>query len=237
MKRLLIILFLCFAGNSYICKAQFPWGKDMSMDLEKIKEYLNAVPGSMFEEPAAGFQLSSHAKCFYLMILYSIEYNKQIDRIDNATDCQEKYDLYGILLIHIASSTAISYCPEDLLDLFNNPKRKNEKERFIEELTFIWQIGRFYSNSYDGGGLFFYTDWNRLSLDIYGKIYEYLYHITVNKFLIYGTHISDSEVYESAIKQIIHDYFHPDTIISTTFVVGEKMDALPCSPGSKHRKN
>ncbi|HTO36742.1 MAG TPA: hypothetical protein VLZ72_10915, partial [Flavobacterium sp.] len=41
----------------------------------------------------------------------------------------------------------------------------------------------------------------------------------------------------SAILDLINEYFHPETIIKTTLEIGEKMDALPCSPGSQYRKN
>lgn len=243
MKRLLIIFFLCIASNSYISQAQNLediFDKKV-MDIDAIVEMLES---DGWGEPPAGYQISSQAKCLYLMILYALEYDKHVERIHAATDCEEKYDLYGVLLIYIASSTAISYCPEDLLNLFDNPKRKKEIERLIEELSFISLVGSYYIHTKQHEDFYDYSDWDRLSLEIYQKIALFFNKggWGVLKWDPYNERYEDydgteEQYLEAAIKKLINDYFHPDTIIKTTLVIGEKMDALPCSPGSKHRAN
>lgn len=238
MKRLLIILFLCFAGNSYIGHAQETRTFFDKLDDILDEEYddnisdegfgkLMDLLGDEFNE-SAGLQFSSYTKCLYLMILYALEYERHVKRINKATDCEEKYDLYGVLLIYIASSTAISYCPEDLLDLFDNPDKIKELERFYEEMTYLYDLNEHYFFTWQIEGLNSKNLFDQLDADVILVVGGFLAHYKSK-----GLGIS----VEGAIKDLINEYFHPDAIIKTTLETGEKMDALPCSPGSKHRAN
>lgn len=238
MKRLLIILFLCFAGNSYIGHAQETRTFFDKLDDILDEEYddnisdegfgkLMDLLGDEFNE-RAGLQFSSYTKCLYLMILYALEYERHVKRINKATDCEEKYDLYGVLLIYIASSTGISYCPEDLLDLFDNPDKIKELEKFYEEMTYLYDLNEHYFFTWQIEGLNSKNLFDQLDADVILVVGGFLAHY---KWKGLGISV------EGAIKDLINEYFHPNTIIKTTLETGQKMDALPCSPGSQYRKN
>ena len=238
MKRLLIIFFLCIAGNSYYSQAQTPEEIILllrnEMGEQAYDELVDKTGGLLdflkleSKNSTAEFQFSSYTKCLYLMILYALEYEKHEKRINEATDCEEKYDLYGVLLIHIAASTAISYCPEDLLDLFDNPEKIKELEKFYEEMTYLYDLNEHY---------FFTGQLGNLDRD---NFFDYLHTqviLVVGGFFAHYKSKGLGIFVEGAVKDLINEYFHPDAIIKTTLETGEKMDALPCSPGSQHRKN
>jgi len=52
--------------------------------------------------------------CVAMMVLYVYEYVNLVDRTDRETDCKRKYDLYGMQLLSLSSSTTILYCRERL---------------------------------------------------------------------------------------------------------------------------
>lgn len=116
MKRLLIILFIYLLGGGGGQTTQAQTIEEVINELhDKLgltpEEYIVTFKKLMtnFDEDVtgvSGMQLSSNTKCFYMMILYAFEYEDHVRRINNATDCQEKYDKYGVLLMYIAASTA-----------------------------------------------------------------------------------------------------------------------------------
>lgn len=248
MKRLLIIFFLCFAGNSYNSQAQnleeiihvIHGGLGGEEGVEELLDGASGLLNTIGDEinESAGLQFSSYVKCLYMMIVYSLEYEHHVKRINEATDCEEKYDLYGVLLMYIASSTAISYCPESLLDLLDNPEKRKEEEKFYAEIKFIENLGA-YLGLYGTDGLGLYPDDNlidKLYIDMILKISSipfYLAHFDQEEGTMYNHRVTT----RYAIASIIEEYFHPEAVINTTLETGEKMDALPCSPGSQHRRN
>lgn len=239
MKRLLIILFLCFAGNSYIGHAQHRERTGEEFIYKVIHEMLKTYIGDFdygtttadflneFKE-SKGLQFSSYTKCLYMMILYALEYEKHVKRINEATDCEEKYDLYGVLLIYIASSTGISYCPESFLDLFDNPDKIKELEKFYQEMTYLYDLNEHYFFTGQIEGLNSKNLFDQLDADVILVVGGFLAHY---KWKGLGNYV------EGAVKDLIKEYFHPEAVIKTTLETGQEMDALPCSPGSKHRAN
>lgn len=243
MKRLLIILFLCLIGTSHNSQAQTLGDYFDMLDDLLDGEYDESVgPAEMFyggfkelmgiigEEmnESAGLQFSSYTKCLYMMILYALEYEKHVKRINEARDCEEKYDLYGVLLIYIASSTGISYCPESFLDLFDNPDKIKELEKFYQEMTYLYDLNEHYFFTGQIEGLNSKNLFDQLDADVILVVGGFLAHY---KWKGLGNYVG------GAVKDLINEYFHPEAVIKTTLETGEKMDALPCSPGSRHRKN
>lgn len=236
MKRLLIIFFICLLGGGQTTQAQ-TIGDDLNELYDKIgltpDDYLLVYYKLLanFDRDVtgiSGMQYSSHTRCFEIMIQYAYEYERHEKRINSAANCQEKYDLYGVLLMLIASSTAISYCPEDMLEILNNPNRAQDKAKFLEEVTYLYELNASTELR------------DRMRAQDRFSFIESWYHgliVTIGNFLKqYKLHGLGNYI-QQAVIDLINEYFHPNTIINNSLEIGEKMDLLPCSPGSQHRRN
>lgn len=55
--------------------------------------------------------------CIFMMVVYLDSYFKLVHKTEATSDCETKYDLYGMQTMAIAGSTTIMYCPENLWNM------------------------------------------------------------------------------------------------------------------------
>lgn len=178
---------------------------------------------------------SADTKCAYLIFKYKMEIDSLVARTKAEENCKKKYDLYGMQLTAMMSSTTIMYCSEDLYNLFNsrdngfhsknNTEKEEEKEKLKQLVTDITQILQ------DGGKKF--GAWS------YGRgdppnDFEKTFLISYQNL---GKLMSDSTPYYDKeddivkpIQKILNKYFHPVSLLGNTVAISKEMDKLkPCA--------
>lgn len=153
---------------------------------------------------------SPEVKCTYMLLKYKKEFDSLVAKTNAAENCKKKYDLYGMQLMAMASSTSLVYCSKDLGDLVGADTKEEEDklERWVTEITQILEIG-YASNDLEKTFLF-YKD------ELFWRVL--LKNITSNYDKIKRIDIT------------LHKYWHPISIIKTTASISKQMDALkPCT--------
>lgn len=181
---------------------------------------------------------SPELKCIYLMIKYEENFVELKKETNKADDCQIKYDLYGMQLMAIASSTTIIYCTEGLYNLILGDG--NLGGSIFDSPEYVTVLGDYYD-------LFRDYDDRKYHLDslTYGKSYNQLhedFQKTMRNFLFAegGLTLSNDEDESKRklmiraherISYLLETYFHPLAIIKESVDIGNTMSALPCSKG------
>lgn len=172
---------------------------------------------------------SPETKCTYMIFKYKMEIDSLAANTAAAKNCKKKYDLYGMQLMAMMSSTTIMYCSEDLYNLFFSSENTEEEEeklkQLVEDITQIFAKGakKFGAWSYGRGDppndlektfLIFYQNESSL-LDDTVSYYDKLDNIS------------------KPIMKILGEYFHPLILLKNTVAISKEMDKLkPCADSS-----
>lgn len=183
-------------------------------------------------------------RCVAMMVLYVYEYVNLVDRTDAETHCKTKYDLYGMQLLSMASSTTIMYCPEGLAAQSNDHLGELSRDYFE-----ILNANRppeydYYNLDSDihgehGPGLQAQS-WDRMNawarLDFKSR---YLQQLRLDAYdEIFYQADDPEEVDREAVEALREDhgfirhligYFDPSYIVPRTLSVGQSMEDLGCS--------
>lgn len=168
---------------------------------------------------------SAETKCAYMIFKYKMEMDSLIAKTNAAENCRKKYDLYGMQLIAMTSSTTIMYCSEGLYNLLFSTDNSEEEQKKVNQLTTeiteIVTVGakKFMAWSYDRGDA--PNDVEKTFIMIYQNAYE----------------LADDSSYQqkedevtSEIMQALGIYFHPASLLRNTISISEEMDKLkPCA--------
>ncbi|WP_298264086.1 hypothetical protein [uncultured Lutibacter sp.] len=182
---------------------------------------------------------SPELKCIYLMIKYEENFVKLKKETNKTDDCLIKYDLYGMQLMAIASSTTIIYCTEGLYNLILGDG--NLGGSIFDSPEYVIVLGDYYDLISD-------HDDRKYGLNNspkYGKRYNQLhedFQKTLREFLFAEESLTVSNDKEKnkrkhmiraheRISYLLNTYFHPLAIIKESVDIGNTMSALPCSKG------
>ncbi|WP_129652834.1 hypothetical protein [Flagellimonas olearia] len=162
---------------------------------------------------------SAETKCAYLIFKYKIEMDSLISKTNAEEDCKKKYDLYGMQLMALMSSTSIMYCTEDLFNKFTNGGDFEELKPMVADITQILQedAEKFEklaeSNDFEQTFHAIYKDYDlRMLMDDSGYSFDKLDEIS------------------KPILAILLRYFHPLSLVTTTTEISKQMDKLkPCA--------
>lgn len=142
---------------------------------------------------------SSQMKCIYIMSAYVYHLEKLNEETEATVDCKLKYDLYGMQLLAIASSTTIMYCPEGMANIADE-----EMNELSEEFYFLM--------SSDNASPIVKKLQKWMGVLMYGPWAEFDFGDDIAKDIIY----------------FLIAYFHPNFVIGKPLEIGQKMEALGC---------
>jgi len=199
---------------------------------KKREEYVNDLEGYLPE-----------TKCLYLMLKYKAGYDALTDEIQSTSDCKKKYDLYGMQLMMMMSSTTIMYCTEDLrnicIETADNikidPKHKSSAlEALDTELIEIFNNYDDYlassnrvENSVDDGLL---SDFADLNSDLEATIIEEFFRVLHEDYRDELKSKSGDLTFVFYIASILNQYFDPISLFKNTIEISKEMDVLkPCA--------
>ena len=163
------------------------WEEDWKKKMEENAELLEALD-------------EKYLRCTALMGLYVYEYLQLEKGAESEENCRLKYDLYGMQLLALTTSTTIMYCPEEMTNLSNTDYRHTWEE-FRKA---IFEVPHYSSQRL----------WIKMQflLDYFGR-YPGDYDVSRNEHLIY---------------EHLIPFFHPYFIAPKTLQIGRKMEALGC---------
>ncbi|UBZ12288.1 hypothetical protein LDL77_10305 [Flagellimonas marinaquae] len=190
---------------------------------------------------------TAYSKCFYLIAKYVMEMDGLREETEKSKDCKKKYDLYGMQLMAMMSSTSIMYCTEELYnkiaDVFGtlkvgerrDPNAFDELDEFVREMNTLVLILHTVDLLGDN-----YTETERNANDIfdeYMKDHEITdFEETILRFL--SQHYDDLIMVKDGIAlfditkvaDLINQYFHPLSLMKDGVDISQKMDRLkPCA--------
>lgn len=180
---------------------------------------------------------STYSKCFYLMAKYIIELEELKVATEEASECRRTYDLYGMQLMAMMSSTTIMFCTEELYnkiaDMFGtlevgerrDPHEFDELVDFTEEMEALLKHLDFLSNTNEADFQAVnnytknWTDFERTLVLFFGNVYK----PTVQK--------GDKTYFDvTKVASLIEKYFHPLSLIKEGVTISQQMDRLkPCT--------
>lgn len=180
---------------------------------------------------------SSELKCIYLMVKYAFNYEEIKEETRNTALCKEKYDLYGMQLMAITSSTTIMFCTEELFNMGTNGRgladmdlsESPEYMEVIDEYIGILSDSEGLPNADLYGFSGIHNDFKK-TLITYAILKPDYIEGNGNNFLDRNTPEFRASLADRVF-DLLMEYFHPLTIISETVDIGKKMKALPCSDG------
>jgi hypothetical protein len=191
--------------------------------------------GKRFDENAEilGAMDNPELRCVAMMVLYVYEHESLVDMTDREGNCKRKYDLYGMQLLSLATSTTIMYCPEGLnaysneqLDRIGSDYKSilmgNVSDRLFEEIQAMFNE----SNSDDElpeHGIEV-SGWSRL-------VFKTMYLASALRGTNAGLVDVEAQLNVDAyfIRSLIR-YFTPRYVLTKTFQISQKMEALGCAP-------
>lgn len=193
-------------GSAASSEGQNAWHEEW----EKKKEENSAILDALDDK---------NDKCLALMILYLHEYYSLVDLINSEQNCKMKYDLYGMELLTLTSSTTIMYCPEGL-DASDN--KAEIMKNFIDKF-FVFEYDNPENVHLIGGNT---GHLERTALAENGNFSVKLADLIAN----FGRENYDweTEDYGLFMESLISP-FRPEFITTRLLTVGAKMEALGCS--------
>ncbi|PVW13056.1 hypothetical protein [Marixanthomonas spongiae] len=171
--------------------------------MDKLKEMLEGERENLDEFN----DWSSQMKCTYMMLAYVYNLEKLNEETEATADCKLKYDLYGMQLLAIASSTTILYCPEGMA---------NATEQEMDDVSMeLWVL--------------FMTDYDVIEPNTSPIIKNIKKWVSQ---LFYGPFSEFNDVNGgNTVKGFIYyltAHFHPEFVMGKTLEIGQKMEALGC---------
>ncbi len=140
-------------------------------------------------------------KCYAMMILYVDQYLQLVDETDRTSECTVKYDLYGMQLLAMATSTTVMYCPESMSEL-----------QFTE---FRPIFDDFYS-ALQG------MDDSVLAIKIKAKLVDIISRWRQE------SRTDPDDIGNEYVLDYLIKFFRPEYILSRTLEIGREMEALGC---------
>ncbi|MDC6384647.1 hypothetical protein D2V93_02140 [Flagellimonas taeanensis] len=172
---------------------------------------------------------SPYTKCFYLMVRYINELEAVKAETANDNDCRRTYDLYGMQLTMMMSSTTIMFCTEELFNAMSSVNhleysgveildKPEELKRFVEEMNAVIQLvpdmNRESKTDFDKR-MEKYTEFER-TLIVFFQVYPELRN--EDKFRLYQ------------LNALLEKYFHPLSLMKDGVAISQQMDRLkPCT--------
>lgn len=184
---------------------------------------------------------SPYSKCFYLMIKYIMELEELKVATEVVDDCKKTYDLYGMQLIAMMSSTNIMFCTEELYNDLqhlkeidkNSDPQMGRKEKIQASSD---DIKRFFGEMNDFAPLVLvagYTnDKKQDLLRPIGLEYTDFEDTLIRFFLKHTTFMIDHnmEFEPMLVAGLIEKYFHPLSLMTDGVAISQQMDRLkPCT--------
>lgn len=179
-------------------------------------------------------------KCLYIMLKYKSEFDALTGEIQSTSDCRKKYDLYGMKLMMMMSSTTIMYCTEDLWNLISSFdwETQDKPSALVDLDTELFEIVKKYDDylallNREGGveddELFpAYADLTDSDLDI--TIIEEFYEETLKDNKEEYQNKDGNGSFALPIGIILNKYFEPGNLLKNTLEISKEMDALkPCT--------
>ena len=166
--------------------------------------------------------------CVALMVLYVYDYDRLIARTERESDCRLKYDLYGMQLLSMTSSTTVMYCPEGL-SMLSNEELGNVSQQYFElALGHIPDYSFF--DAPEGEGI--NGDWSELttwqSLAVKTGILDDKYRDARDDYELAGGDLNEN----IGFIRFLIEYFKPSYIVPRTLTVGHEMEVIAAAcPG------
>jgi len=188
--------------------------------------------GEIMEENAEILEAfdTKYLKCTAMMILYVYEYLTLVEATKAEGDCKMKYDLYGMQLLYMASSTTIMYCPEEIASLSSGEQDKIYDE-FINILIDHFGIEDMYDEDATEKELEEIIDMAASSGGPYGSLLGKLASIAKivraaqRSISTYDRGQGDGTV---TVLRSLTTFFNPSYIIPRTLEIGKIMSAMGC---------
>lgn len=195
--------------------------------VDDFKEKLNEKFKKLGDFSSYMDNYSAETKCAYMVFKYKMEIDSLVAKTIAEEDCKKKYDLYGMQLMAMMSSTTIMYCSEGLYNLFyssNNTEEEEEEKlkQLVEDVTEIlgesaikfgaWSYGRGDPlNDFQKTFLIFYQDFGEI-LDDSTPYFDKLDDVS------------------KPLMGLLAKYFHPISLLGSTVEISKQMDKLkPCA--------
>lgn len=224
------------ASNSMPDNFLKEWGNYRN-DTKHQKEFENAFKNKFqkYNEYISNLDnYSPYSKCLYLMIKYINELETLKAATEEASECRRTYNLYGMQLMAMMSSTTIMFCTEELYNEIKNFEKGDENAQqmamsgdfgsFIEDLDKLLEIYDNYQkneNDYSADRKTFdtVTDFEITLM----RFFDYLDTVTFEKW---------GRTYIDLIRvaSLIEKYFHPLSLMKDGVAISQQMDRLkPCT--------
>lgn len=156
---------------------------------------------------------SPQTKCLYLMAKYISELEALKTETEKDSDCRRTYDLLGMQLMAMMSSTTIMFCTEELF----NTLGKLGPEMSQEDMDYISEIKKDFNLLY---GKEKNTDFEKTMVQFYINDYAF-----VDPY-----HEDDLSIEFTKINQYLLKYFHPLSLMKEGMAISQQMDKLkPCT--------
>ncbi|MBR9855912.1 MAG: hypothetical protein GYB37_15290 [Algicola sp.] len=235
-------------------------GKGELQKTAEMKVFENALKGQMVGAKEFVLNLdkyNSHTKCFYLIIKYINALDELKEITEETNECKKKYDLYGMQLMTMMSSTSIMYCTEELYNklkawgLSDSPVLGEDDEinTFVTDMyrILLYTVAKDDINieGYAFSGRLVDTEMVNYVMETYEENYTLTdFEKTIGDFLVKKRNVTmDSEdpndeipitINIEYILILIQKYFHPVSLAQDAIAISEKMDVLkPCAVRSK----
>lgn len=216
-------------GNAQQTSEKASDSEAMKQFKKEIKYYISGI------NDLDGY--SGELKCLYLIIKLATLIETLGANAENAALCQEQYDLYGIQVMALASTSGIVYCYDDLtefLPTFSNTESSGHKkwEKFANEYADIYTKYDHcdYRNFYYGEDI---SDCMKINPGL-----ELDFVTTISNALgVYDSFYpgkKQKSKYVNYIKLLLSHLirvYNPVEALARTIKIGQKMKALPCSDG------
>jgi|TARA_R100000479_G_scaffold51000_3_gene24128 hypothetical protein len=177
---------------------------------EEQREFMENLKKFLEEEKKnldAFNEWDSQMKCIYMMSAYVYHLEILNQETEDISACKLKYDMYGMQLLAIASSTTIMYCPEGMA---------NAGDEEIGELS--RELYKLYMTDIDTFG----PETRPVIKNLKTWIHELLY----GPFRTLYNENGDNP-FGSFISFLIA-HFHPEFVLGKSLEIGQKMEALGC---------
>ncbi|MCK0159980.1 hypothetical protein [Allomuricauda sp. F6463D] len=225
----LFLMFLCtgsqaqdFNLGDIIGEAQDYFGQsqneaEKAADTEAQQKFEEAFTNKFKKWGEFSNNLDSYSppsKCLYLMAKYIMELEALKEETEGTSDCKRKYDLYGMQLTSMMSSTSIMFCTEELFNEIDNIKSGTARNA---DLTLFKQIKKDFAliiNKEDP------TDFEKTMIKFYID----------DTFLVDPYYKDDPSIEYFKIHEYLQKYFHPLSLMKEGMAISKEMDVLkPCT--------
>ncbi|MCR9227953.1 MAG: hypothetical protein NXH90_11085 [Flavobacteriaceae bacterium] len=156
---------------------------------------------------------SPQTKCLYLMAKYILELEELKVETGKASECRRTYDLYGMQLTAMMSSTTIMFCSEELFNTLGKvPDTITE-----DVIDYLSEIKKDFNLLYSKQNK---TDFEETMVQFY-----------INKNAFVDPYYEDDlEIEFIKINQYLLKYFHPLSLMKEGVAISQQMDRLkPCT--------